>query len=171
MNEPNRNKQVNLHAWRLQSARIPDSRTNAEPITEAELEAYRFRGNPIQRSVSPGLAQPSPSSLQFARRITAAPSKARPGRFNLTPAAPVPSQVSASTEEGIRITRQPRQTPPSQSWAAVAAGVTNLATAVSRAWREIRRRLHELLPRRVALQRVERPQREGRRTRRQSRED
>ena len=68
-----------------------------------------------------------------------APANGRPGHTALTPAAPVSSQVPASSLEDIRDIRQPRHLPTPLPWAAAAAGVIILATLVFGVWRWIRR--------------------------------
>ena len=85
-----------------------------------------------------------------------APANARPGHTNLTPAAPVSSQVPASSEEDIRDIRQPRHLPTPLPWAAAAAGVIILAAMAFAAWRWIRRgKFLAMLPYEIALQYLE----------------
>jgi len=104
----------------------------------------------------------SASALQTSTPATrpgtssTAPANARPGHINLTPAAPVSSQVPASSEEDIRDIRQPRHLPTPLPWAAVAAGVIILAAMAFAAWRWIRRgKFLTRLPYEIALQYLE----------------
>jgi hypothetical protein len=84
------------------------------------------------------------------------PANARPRHPNLTPAAPVPSKVPASSEEDIRDIRQPRHLPTPIPWAAAAAGVIILSAAAFAAWRWIRRgKFLEMTPCEIALQQLE----------------
>ncbi len=53
MTNPNWNKQTNLTAGRREADRAMETKAAASPVTEDELEAYRFRGTPIQKPVSP----------------------------------------------------------------------------------------------------------------------
>ncbi len=97
-------------------------------------------------------ASPSPK----AGSPTTAPANARHGQTNLTPAAPVSSQVPASTQEDIRDIRQPRHNPTPQPWAAAAVGVIILAAAAFAVWKWIRRgKFLRMLPSEVALQYLE----------------
>jgi hypothetical protein len=85
-----------------------------------------------------------------------APANAGPGHTNLTPAAPVSSQVPAASEEDVRDIRQPRHLPTSLPWAAAAAGVIILAAMAFAASRWIRRgKFFEMLPYEIALQYLE----------------
>jgi hypothetical protein len=104
----------------------------------------------------------SASALQTATpgispgTTTAAPAIVRHGHTNLTPAAPVSSQVPASSEEDIRDIRQPRHLPTPLPWAAAAAGVIILAALAFAAWRWIRRgKFLAMLPYEIALQYLE----------------
>ena len=60
MNNPNWNKQSNLNAGRPLADYAVEHPAAASPVTEDELEAYRFRGIPILRNLSPVVPQPLP---------------------------------------------------------------------------------------------------------------
>jgi MoxR-like ATPase len=60
MNNPNWNKQTDLNSERLQAPRAFESNAAAPPVSQEELEAYRFRGTPVRRPVSPVVPQPLP---------------------------------------------------------------------------------------------------------------
>jgi len=78
------------------------------------------------------------------------------GQTTLTPAAPVSSQVPASSQEDIRGIRQPRHLPTPLPWAAVATGVITLAAAAYALWTWIRRgKFLQMPPYQVALQYLE----------------
>ena len=62
--------------------------------------------------------------------ITATPADPSPRHTPLTPAAPMSSQVPASSEEDTRDIRQPRHLPTPIVWAAAAAGVITPPAAV-----------------------------------------
>jgi hypothetical protein len=62
MSNPNWNKQKNMNAGRPQADRALESNPAAIPVTEDELEAYRFRGTPIRRTASLVVPQPLPVS-------------------------------------------------------------------------------------------------------------
>jgi hypothetical protein len=55
-------KQMNLSAGPPQADRAGKSRAAATPVTEDELDAYRFRGTPVRRSKSPVEPEPLPVS-------------------------------------------------------------------------------------------------------------
>jgi hypothetical protein len=55
-------KQTDPNAGPSQADRAKKSSTAATPVTEDELDAYRFRGTPIRRAVSPVGPQPLPFS-------------------------------------------------------------------------------------------------------------
>jgi MoxR-like ATPase len=61
MNNPNWNKQTDMNSERLQAPRVFESNAAAPPVTEDDLEAYRFRGTPVRRPVSPVVPQPQPA--------------------------------------------------------------------------------------------------------------
>jgi MoxR-like ATPase len=61
MNNPNWNKETELTAGRPQAARPFESNAAATPVTEDELEAYRFRGTPLHRAAAPLVPQPLPA--------------------------------------------------------------------------------------------------------------
>jgi MoxR-like ATPase len=52
MSNPNWNKQADLNAGRANPGRPAESHTAASPVSEDELEAYRFRGTPIPRAAA-----------------------------------------------------------------------------------------------------------------------
>ena len=60
MNHPNWNKQTSVNAGWPQADRALGSNAAATPVTEDELEAFRFRGTPMRRTVSPVVPQPLP---------------------------------------------------------------------------------------------------------------
>jgi hypothetical protein len=62
MKHPNWKKQTNMNDGRPQADHAVERNAVATPVTEAELEAYRFRGTPIRRTVSPIVPQPPPAS-------------------------------------------------------------------------------------------------------------
>jgi len=62
MNNPNWNKQTSMNAGCPQAERALESNAAATPVTEDELEAFRFRGTPTRRTVSPVVPQPLPVS-------------------------------------------------------------------------------------------------------------
>ena len=51
-----------MNAGRPQADCALESNAAATPVTEDELEAYRFRGTPMRRTVSPVVPQPLPVS-------------------------------------------------------------------------------------------------------------
>ena len=61
MNSPNWNKEREMTAGRPQAARPFESNAAATPVTEDELEAYRFRGTPLHRAAAPLVSQPLPA--------------------------------------------------------------------------------------------------------------
>jgi MoxR-like ATPase len=61
MNNPNWNKQSNPNADRLTADRPVEHAAAANDVTEDELEAYRFRGTPIRRNVTPVVPQRLPA--------------------------------------------------------------------------------------------------------------
>jgi hypothetical protein len=107
----------------------------------------------------------SASALQnstpgFKPGSTTAPVNPRPGHTHLTPAAPMSSQVPASSEEDIRDIRQPRHLPTPIPWAGAAAGVILLSAAAFAAWKWLRRRkFMALAPGEIALQQLEKARR------------
>ena len=106
-------------------------------------------------ALSASALQTSTPGISPGTTLTA-PGNARPGHATLTPAAPVSSQVPASSEEDIRDIRQPRHLPTPLPWAAVAAGVIILAVMAFAAWRWIRRgQFLQMLPHEIALQYLE----------------
>ena len=130
------------------------------------MKALSFTHRIVARSgaltIALVLAALSASALQTATpgispgTTLPAPANARPGHTNLTPAAPVSSQVPASSEEDIRDIRQPRHLPTPLPWATAAAGVIILAAMAFAAWRWIRRgKFLAMLPYEVALQYLE----------------
>ncbi len=60
MNNPNWNKHTDLSAHRPHTS-VGATNPAGQPATEDELEAYRFRGTPVRRAVSPAMAQPMPA--------------------------------------------------------------------------------------------------------------
>ncbi|MEI7939860.1 MAG: MoxR family ATPase [Verrucomicrobiota bacterium] len=60
MNHPNWNKQTSVNAGWPQADRALGSNAAATPVTEDELEAFRFRGTPMRRTVAPVGPQPLP---------------------------------------------------------------------------------------------------------------
>jgi len=62
MNNPNWNKETDMNAGRPHTDRALDSSATGPAVTEDELEAYRFRGTPIRRPVTPLVPQPLPGS-------------------------------------------------------------------------------------------------------------
>jgi hypothetical protein len=62
MHNLNWKKQVHLNAGPPQASRAEQSSATAAPVTEDELDAYRFRGTPIRRAVSPVAPKPMPAS-------------------------------------------------------------------------------------------------------------
>ena len=60
MNNPNWKKQTHMNAGRPQADRATESNAAATPVNEDELEAIRFRGTPIRRTMSPVVPQPLP---------------------------------------------------------------------------------------------------------------
>jgi MoxR-like ATPase len=58
MNNPNWNKQSNPTMGRLSTDRPVEHSAAASAVTEDELEAYRFRGTPIRRTVTPIVPDP-----------------------------------------------------------------------------------------------------------------
>jgi hypothetical protein len=62
MHNLNWKKQTNLSAGSPQGLRNEKSSTATNPVTEDELDAYRFRGTPIRRTVSPVAPEPLPAS-------------------------------------------------------------------------------------------------------------
>lgn len=113
--------------------------TNATEITEAELEAFRFRGTPLRKSMPPA------SAVEPA-------GKAAPGHNTLTSVAPVTPPASPAGED-IRDIRQPGHPPTPRVWAVVAAGVISLPAAL---WKWIRHdKLFVMLPHELALQYLE----------------
>ena len=62
MHNPNWNKQTNMSSGRPAADGAIESQVAATPVTEAELEAYRFRGTPIRRTVARVSRQPMPAS-------------------------------------------------------------------------------------------------------------
>jgi MoxR-like ATPase len=52
MSNPNWNKQTDISAQRPHAAAVPDNH-HAQPVSEDELEAYRFRGTPVHRATPP----------------------------------------------------------------------------------------------------------------------
>jgi hypothetical protein len=100
----------------------------------------------------------SASALQIDKPVTtpAAPANARPGAATLTPTAPVPPQVPASSAGDIRDIRQPRHVPTLLPWAAVAVGVLLFGATAFTTWRWIRRgKFLQMLPHEIALQFLE----------------
>ena len=61
MNNPNWNKQADTNVSRSQADRAFENNAAANPVTEDELEAFRFRGTPIRHPVSPVVPQPIPA--------------------------------------------------------------------------------------------------------------
>ena len=61
MNNPNWNKQADTNVGRSQADRAFENNAAANPVTEDELEAFRFRGTPIRHPVSPAVPQPMPA--------------------------------------------------------------------------------------------------------------
>ena len=98
----------------------------------------------------------STSSGTGSKNPPASPGRPSTSPTTLTPAAPVSSQVPASSEEDIRDIRQPRHLPTPIPWIAVAAGVILLAAAAIVSWKWLRRR-HFLAqaPYEVALAQLE----------------
>jgi MoxR-like ATPase len=62
MNNPNWNKESDMNVGRPPVSRAVESPAAAPPVTEDELEAYRFRGAPVRRPVSPVVPQPLPAA-------------------------------------------------------------------------------------------------------------
>ena len=61
MNNPNWSKKTDVSSQRPHAAG-PETNSAAQPVTEDELEAYRFRGTPVRRAMSPALPQtPAPA--------------------------------------------------------------------------------------------------------------
>jgi MoxR-like ATPase len=58
MNNPNWNKKTDMTAQRPNAGAGPENNT-AAPVTEDELEAFRFRGTPVRRAMAPAMAQPA----------------------------------------------------------------------------------------------------------------
>jgi len=156
----------------LTPAPLPEERGNRRPLNRAGSRgAMRevVRGNLIQLPVF-GIAFTvtllvgalNASALQIAAPAakpaitSAAPANARPHLTTLTPTAPVPSQLRASSEGDIRDIRQPRHLPPIQPWAAVAVGVILLSAAAFTVWWWVRRgKFLQMLPHEIALQYLE----------------
>ena len=61
MNNPNWNKESETGVGRPQVSRAVESPAAATPVTEDQLEAYRFRGTPVRRPVSPVVPSPLPA--------------------------------------------------------------------------------------------------------------
>jgi MoxR-like ATPase len=61
MNNPNWNKQSDPNGGRPSADRPVERAAAANYVTEDELDAYRFRGTPIRRSLSPVVSQPLPA--------------------------------------------------------------------------------------------------------------
>jgi len=61
MNNPNWNKQSNSNTGRLSADGPVENPAAAKSVTEDELEAYRFRGIPVRRTVAPVVTQPLPA--------------------------------------------------------------------------------------------------------------
>jgi len=61
MNNPNWKKQTNPNGERLTADRPVQHNAAASHVTEDELDAYRFRGTPIHRNISPVVPQPLPA--------------------------------------------------------------------------------------------------------------
>jgi hypothetical protein len=59
MNNPNRNNQT--AGW-PQAERALECNAAANPVTEDELEAFRFRGTPVRRTVARAARQSVPGS-------------------------------------------------------------------------------------------------------------
>jgi Domain of unknown function (DUF4381) len=132
--------------WNKQSGTGPHPRvaengfaTNATETTEAELEAFRFRGTPLRKSAPPA------SAVEPA-------AEAAPRRNTLTSVAPVTSPASPAGED-IRDIRQPGHLPTPRVWAVVVAGVISLPAAL---WKWIRHdKLFVMPPHELALQYLE----------------
>ena len=103
MNNPNWTKQVNLDAERLPAERPVERTAAAIPVTEDELEAYRFRGTPIRRTVSPVARQPLAASHQGVHRhaLPASP----------TERALAPNEVEAEDPDSEKATAKVPRTP------------------------------------------------------------
>jgi MoxR-like ATPase len=61
MNNPNWNNQTDKNASRAQAGRASENTAPASPVTEDELEAFRFRGTPIRHPVPPVVPHPMPA--------------------------------------------------------------------------------------------------------------
>ena len=62
MNNPNWNKDTEMHGGLSPASRAAEGSAPANAVTEDELEAYRFRGTPVRHPVSPMVPQPLPAS-------------------------------------------------------------------------------------------------------------
>ena len=62
MNNPNWNKHTETAAERRDGTAVFGGIATAKPVSEAELEAFRYRGTPIRRQVPPAVpaAPPAP---------------------------------------------------------------------------------------------------------------
>jgi len=61
MNNPDWNEEIEVSAARPSIAASFESTAVARPITEDELEAYRFRGAALRRPLAPAVPQPLPA--------------------------------------------------------------------------------------------------------------
>src|SRR5881296_3748482 len=62
MKNPNWTKQAAANATGLDAQPTMQNSATTMPVTEDELEALRFRGTPIRRTLSPIVPQPVPAS-------------------------------------------------------------------------------------------------------------
>jgi len=139
--------------WNRQTGTGTDSRVadnsfaTKAAATEAELEAFRYRGTPFRKSVPPA------AITKLTPAKAAAPvAKALPVQTNLTSAAPVASPASPAGED-IRDFRQPGHPPTPWVRAVIAAGVISFLAAL---WKWIRLdHLFVMLPHERALQYLE----------------
>ncbi len=61
MNNPNWNKKTDVSTPRSHAATGKENGPGAQPVTEDELEAFRFRGTPVRRAMSPVMTPTTPT--------------------------------------------------------------------------------------------------------------
>lgn len=109
-----------------------------------------------QALVPPNAVAHPTSSGSGSKSPSVPPGRSSSSPTTLTPAAPVSSQVPASSQEDIRDIRQPRHLPTPIPWVAVAAGVILLAVAAIGSWKWLRhRRFLAQAPYQIALAQLE----------------